>query len=57
MSEEPEKTETADNIARMRNDLRRVAEFLVGEGFMKWSLVLLNIEQSIADPASYRRLP
>lgn len=54
----PEDYLTCDEgIKRIRQDLKRVAEFLEREGFTKWGFILLNIEQSVAAPASYRRLP
>jgi hypothetical protein len=43
--------------AEMMADLRECADFLGRQGYDAWRSTLLNIEQSITAPETYRRLP
>ena len=43
--------------AEMMADVRSCADFLGRDGYTRWRNMLLNIEQSIAAPETYRRLP
>lgn len=44
-------------LQEMRADLREEADRLRSEGYGQRANTLLNIEQSLASPESYRRLP
>lgn len=44
-------------VAEMMEDIRAAADFLGRDGYARWRNTLLNVEQSIAQPETYRRLP
>jgi len=47
----------AECVEQMRQDLRRAAEFFADNGYARWANTVLNVEQSIEAPETYRRLP
>lgn len=51
------KAQRDEGLRLIREDLRRCADSLSNEGFTRWWAILLNIEQSVSDPTSYRRIP
>lgn len=44
-------------VAEMMQDIRSCADFMERHSYGRWRSLLLNIEQSITAPETYRRLP